>query len=131
VGERMSLLAFRGEISARLKLFIGVLVALLILSIWELAARTNVVAPQFLPSPTAVVKALWTMFTTQNLAWHALISTARVWAAFFLAAVLAIPIGILMSTYKVVGASLEPTIDFIRYLPVPALVPLSIIWFGV
>src|SRR6185369_7373317 len=29
------------------------------------------------------------------------------------------------------GAALEPIVDFIRYLPVPALVPLSIIWFGV
>jgi len=44
---------------------------------------------------------------------------------------MAIPIGILMSSYRVVGAALEPVIDFIRYLPVPALVPLSIIWFGV
>ena len=44
---------------------------------------------------------------------------------------IAIPLGILMSSYRVVGAALEPMIDFIRYLPVPALVPLSIIWFGV
>ncbi len=131
MSERASIFAFRGEISARLKMFVGVSVALLILLLWELAARANLVAPQFLPSPTAVVRALWTMFTTQNLAWHAFVSTARVWAAFFLAAILAIPIGILMSTYRVVGAGLEPTVDFIRYLPVPALVPLSIIWFGV
>jgi NitT/TauT family transport system permease protein len=44
---------------------------------------------------------------------------------------MAVPIGILMSSYRIVGAALEPIIDFIRYLPVPALVPLSIIWFGV
>jgi NitT/TauT family transport system permease protein len=36
-----------------------------------------------------------------------------------------------MSSYRLVGAALEPAIDFIRYLPVPALVPLSIIWFGI
>ena len=51
--------------------------------------------------------------------------------AFLLAAAMAIPIGILMSSYRIVGASLEPIVDFIRYLPVPALIPLSIIWFGV
>ncbi len=44
---------------------------------------------------------------------------------------MAIPIGMLMSVYRPVRAALEPLIDFIRYLPVPALVPLSIIWFGV
>ena len=36
-----------------------------------------------------------------------------------------------MSTYRVVGATVEPVVDFIRYLPVPALVPLLIIWFGI
>jgi len=74
---------------------------------------------------------MWTMIASQDLLWHALVSTLRVWAAFLLTAAMAIPIGILMSSYRVVGASLEPMIDFIRYLPVPALVPLSIIWFGV
>jgi NitT/TauT family transport system permease protein len=44
---------------------------------------------------------------------------------------MAIPLGILMGSIPSVGRALEPTIDFIRYLPVPALVPLSIIWFGV
>jgi NitT/TauT family transport system permease protein len=89
------------------------------------------VAPQFLPSPSRVVQALWRMTTAEGLLWHAGISTLRVWAAFLLAAAMAIPIGILMSSYRIMGAALEPTIDFIRYLPVPALVPLSIIWFGV
>src|SRR4029434_4246979 len=89
------------------------------------------IAPTFLPSPTAVFTATWSMFTTQHLLWHAAISTWRVWLAFLIAAIMAIPIGILMSSYRIVGASLEPVIDSLRYLPVPALVPLSIIWFGV
>jgi NitT/TauT family transport system permease protein len=71
------------------------------------------------------------MSTEGDLLLHAGISTLRVWAAFLIAAAMAIPIGILMSSYRVVGAALEPVVDFIRYLPVPALVPLSIIWFGV
>jgi len=36
-----------------------------------------------------------------------------------------------MSCYRSIGALLEPFVDFIRYLPVPAMVPLLIIWFGV
>jgi NitT/TauT family transport system permease protein len=71
------------------------------------------------------------MATEGDLAMHAGISTHRVWIAFLISAVMAIPIGILMSSYRIVGAALEPVVDFIRYLPVPALVPLSIIWFGV
>ncbi|MEM9232463.1 MAG: ABC transporter permease, partial [Pseudomonadota bacterium] len=40
-------------------------------------------------------------------------------------------LGLLMSCYRAVGAFVEPFVDFIRYLPVPAMVPLLIIWFGV
>ena len=110
---------------------VGVLAALLVLGVWEFGSRMAWIAPQFLPSPTAVMSALWSMLTTQNLLYHVMVSTGRVWTAFVVAAAMAIPIGILMSSYRIVGASLEPMIDFIRYLPVPALVPLSIIWFGV
>ncbi|MEM1164456.1 MAG: ABC transporter permease, partial [Pseudomonadota bacterium] len=44
---------------------------------------------------------------------------------------IAVPLGLMMSSYRAVGAALEPFVDFVRYLPVPALVPLLIIWFGV
>ncbi len=125
------LFSFRGRTSVAVEIAIGVAAAALVLVMWELAARAQWIAPQFLPSPTRVLQALWTMTTTQDLLWHALVSTLRVWGAFLLAAIMAIPVGILMSSYRIVGASLEPIIDFIRYLPVPALVPLSIIWFGV
>ena len=58
-------------------------------------------------------------------------SILRVAAAFLLSVAMAVPIGILMSSYRVVGAALEPVVDFIRYLPVPTLVPLGIIWLDV
>jgi NitT/TauT family transport system permease protein len=126
-----SLFVFRGRASPMLEFAISVAAAVLVVALWELVARAGIVAPQFLPSPSRVVIALWTMLTEQNLLWHVAVSTTRVWIAFLLAAVMAIPIGVMMSSYRVVGAALEPMIDFIRYLPVPALVPLSIIWFGV
>jgi len=125
------LFVFRGRASPAVEIAIGTLAVVLIVAVWELTARIGLVAPQFLPSPSHVVAALWTMFASEHLLWHAAVSTWRVWLAFLIAAVMAIPIGILMSSYRIVGASLEPVIDFIRYLPVPALVPLSIIWFGV
>jgi NitT/TauT family transport system permease protein len=59
------------------------------------------------------------------------ISVARVWAAFLLSVIMAVPLGIWMSSYRIVGTLTEPIIDFIRYLPVPALVPLLIIWLGI
>ena len=126
-----NLFVFRSRASPMVELAVGVIAAALVVAAWEGAARSGMIAPQFLPSPSRVLTALWTMLTQQNLIWHVAVSTARVWVAFLLAAAMAIPIGIVMSSYRIVGAALEPMIDFIRYLPVPALVPLSIIWFGV
>jgi NitT/TauT family transport system permease protein len=104
---------------------------ILVLGLWELAARHELTNPIFLPAPSVVAATFWQMTVGGDLLYHAGVSTLRVWVAFLLSAVMAIPIGILMSSYRVVGAALEPIVDFIRYLPVPALVPLSIIWFGV
>lgn len=126
-----SIWAFRGTLSRRAQIGIGVGTSVGLLLIWEAVARLGLVNTTFLPSPSTVLNAMLLMVQKQNLLQHAGISTLRVWVAFILAAVMAIPIGILMSSYRVVGAALEPIIDFIRYLPVPALVPLSIIWFGV
>jgi NitT/TauT family transport system permease protein len=125
------LFSFRGKPSRRAETLVAIAGSLIVLLIWEFAARSGLTNPIFLPAPTVVVAAMWRMIVGQGLLVDAGISTLRVWSAFILAAIMAVPIGILMSSYRVVGASLEPVVDFVRYLPVPALVPLSIIWFGV
>ena len=91
----------------------------------------ELVSPRFLPNPWKVVKALYVMLLDQGFLEDIWISVARVWGAFLMSAIMAIPIGIWMSSYRIVGMLIEPIVDFIRYLPVPALVPLLIIWFGI
>ncbi len=91
----------------------------------------ELVSPRFLPNPWKVVKALYVMLVDQSILEDIWISVARVWGAFLMSAIMAIPIGIWMSSYRIVGMLMEPIVDFIRYLPVPALVPLLIIWFGI
>ena len=131
VSHRPALFALRGKLDRRLERTIAICASLIVLACWEFVSDAGIANPQFLPAPSTVIKTLWRMATTQSLLWHSAISTGRVWAAFLLAAMMAIPIGILMSSYRPIGAALEPIMDFIRYLPVPALVPLAIIWFGV
>lgn len=125
------LLKFRGPLPHGAQLSIGISTSFALLCLWELVSRNGIANPIFFPPPTAIFQALVRMITEQNLLYHAGISTLRVWTAFLLAAAIAIPIGMMMSSYRAIGAALEPMIDFIRYLPVPALVPLAIIWFGV
>src|ERR671912_1027148 len=49
----------------------------------------------------------------------------------FVAAIVAVPLGILMGAYKPVEAFFEPFVSFARYLPASAFVPLLILWAGI
>lgn len=113
------------------KALIGAGASFALILLWEAVSWSGAVSDRFLPAPSTVMLALWSMIFERDLLFHAGVSSLRVWAAFLIAAAMAVPIGILMGSFRRIGAALEPVIDFIRYLPVPALVPLSIIWFGV
>ena len=123
--------AFRKPIPRQLEVFLGLAGLLTFLGLWQLVAQSGWIKPQFLPTPGAVVSAFGRLFTEQGFATDVLISVARVWTAFLLSVAVAVPLGLAMACYRSVGAFFEPFVDFIRYLPVPALVPLLIIWFGV
>jgi NitT/TauT family transport system permease protein len=130
-GGLRELFLFRGKPSANLQLWVGIGAFVLVLAIWWVVAQSGLVKPQFLPSPGAVVSAWLGLFGTAGYAYDIGISVTRVWVAFLASAVIAVPLGMLMSSYRAVGAFSEPLIDFIRYLPVPALVPLTLIWLGI
>lgn len=126
-----ALFAYRGKSSGHTDLLLGVVAFVLFLGIWSAISFFEIVPQRFLPLPWDVVKALHLMLDQKNFIEDIWISVARVWTAFLLSVVMAVPIGIWMSSYRIVGTLTEPIIDFIRYLPIPALVPLLIIWFGI
>ena len=55
----------------------------------------------------------------------------RVVGGFVLAAIVAVPLGVAMGTYKPVEAFFEPFVSFARYLPASAFIPLLILWAGI
>ena len=58
------------------------------------------------------------------------ISIYRITVGFLISTALALPIGILIGCYRAWEAAIEPFVDFIRYMPVVAFVPLTILWTG-
>ena len=48
-----------------------------------------------------------------------------------IAALLAVPLGILMGSLQIFEALFEPIVDFVRYLPVSAMIPLLILYIGI
>jgi NitT/TauT family transport system permease protein len=124
------LFRFRARTRPDVELWVGIGAFALVLGTWLLVTEAGLVRPQFLPSPLAVARAWVGLFRNDYLS-DIGISIARVWIAFLASAAIAIPLGVLMSSYRAVGAFSEPLIDFVRYLPVPALVPLTLIWLGI
>ena len=84
-----------------------------------------------LPSPTDVVKAFPVLHFEEALVRSAGACFYRVMMGFLLAAAVAIPLGLLMGTYPPVKHFFAPILDPLRFLPISALVPLFIVWFGI
>ncbi|MEE9301670.1 MAG: ABC transporter permease [Alphaproteobacteria bacterium] len=129
--EWKGLFTFRGGISRPMELSLAVASFTILLVFWVALAESGLIREAYLPSPIRVAIAMYTLFAEFNFIKDVYISILRVMIAFTIAALMAIPLGILMNTYRIIGATHEPVMDLIRYLPVPALVPLTVIWLGI
>lgn len=103
----------------------------LVLLAWCILSYGNVVSHLILPTPGAVVLKTWALLSDGSLWQDAKISITRIGLGFLASAILAIPLGILIGAYKGVEAAQEPLVGFIRYIPVPALIPLVMVAAGI
>ncbi len=114
---------------------ISLITALVLIGLWFLITGMGWVKPLFLPSPFAVynkfVIAMTQGVANSTLTQHTLASLGRVFGAFALACVTAIPLGILMGVNRVMRGLFDPIIEFYRPLPPLAYLPLVIIWLGI
>lgn len=114
---------------------ISVVTVVSLLVIWFAISNLGLVKPLFLPTPQAVFQQFYEYLTGQAndkpLWQHFLASVLRVSAAFWLAFITAVPIGIAMGMSRVVRGIFDPPLEFYRPLPPLAYLPLIIIWFGI
>jgi ABC-type nitrate/sulfonate/bicarbonate transport system permease component len=98
---------------------------------WELLARSGLVSTLFLPPPSVVARTAWHLLLSGNLFGNIWASLIRVLAGFFLATILAIPLGTMAGMNTTIFNSVDPIIELFRPIPVLALLPLAILWFGI
>jgi taurine transport system permease protein len=114
---------------------ISVATVAVLLVLWTLVTNMGWVKPLFLPTPQAVFEQFWQYLTGQAndkpLWQHFLASMFRVFSAFFLACVTAIPVGIAMGMSRWARGIFDPPLEFYRPLPPLAYLPLIVIWFGI
>jgi len=131
VKRRGDLFALRAPLPRTTALVLGLVAPALVLGAWCVASYGGLAPPDFLPSPTEVVKGTIQLFVQHDLASAILVSTRRIALAFLLASALALPIGVLMGAFEPVNRFFEPIVSPLRYMPISAFIPLLILWFGI
>jgi NitT/TauT family transport system permease protein len=101
------------------------------LVIWSILTYGGFVDPLFLPSPGRVFQAGVDLFVDLGFTTDILNSVYRVMLGFIIAALIGVPLGLFMGTFKVAEAFTEPVVGFIRYMPASAFIPLFILWLGI
>jgi NitT/TauT family transport system permease protein len=118
-------------ISNAVRLVLGILFFVLFFAAWALATLGGFVSKTFLADPITMVEEGWLLLTQHGFLADIGVTIWRVVGGFVLAAVVAVPLGILMGAYKPIEAFFEPFVSFARYLPASAFIPLLILWAGI
>ena len=127
----MGFWVIRGTITQRRYWILAAAGLLLPLIGWATLSATGVVNPVFLPGPLSVLARIGTWYSNDDLLGDIWISTVRVVSGWALSALIALPMGLFIGTYRSVQALLEPLTDFIRYMPAVAFIPLVMLWIGI
>src|SRR5688500_14406780 len=95
------------------------------------AAESRIVSPVVLPSPREVFSSFASLLNERALLESIAATLRRVLLGFGLAIVVGVPLGVAAGAWRVFEATGAPLALFGRNLPVAALIPLTILWFGI
>ena len=99
--------------------------------IWDLVVRAGLIKVILLPTPSATLYALVTGLAGGPLLMDFIVTVIRTLEAFLIAAVVGVPLGVLLGSNEKAYRSVEFLIDFFRSTPSSALIPLFLLIFGV
>src|SRR3954453_9283599 len=117
-------------ISSQARVMLGIAFFVLFVAAWSYATFGGFVSKTFLADPLTMLDDGWLLLTKHGFLGDIGVTIWRVIGGFALAALVAVPLGILMGAYKPIEAFLEPFVSFARYLPASAFIPLLILWAG-
>lgn len=111
-------------------LLVALLVTWEVTATWILPAY-DTMGMATLPPPSKGVVTAFQMIMNGSLFAHVIASAKRVYFGFLIAAVIGIPVGVLMGLSPLIFRQLTPVIEVIRPIPPVAWIPLSLLWFGI
>ena len=121
---------FQRPIPGRARILLGISIWLVFFLLWEAAVVFQWVNSLFMPPPEKVLLGLWSLLIQDAFLVDIGISIYRIALSFALACLVAVPLGILMGSFRRVEAFVNPLVSAWRYLPAPSFIPLLLMWFG-
>ena len=115
---------------------ISVVTVIALFALWWGATHLGLIRDLFLPTPERIITSFADAWKGdiqggKPLSEHFWWSLYRVFAAFALACLTAVPAGIAMGVSRIARGIFDPPIEFYRPLPPLAYLPLIVIWFGI
>jgi ABC-type nitrate/sulfonate/bicarbonate transport system permease component len=133
--SRPPLFALRASPPPGLRRVLGLAAVVLVLALWWLLtlgqAEDRLISPVILPSPEDVVRSFPALLQERALVQSIAATLKRVFVGFGLAVIVGVPLGIIAGSWRVVESAGVPLAVFGRNVPVAALIPLTILWFGI
>lgn len=107
-----------------------------VVAVWWLATRgaipeTRMISPVLLPSPGEVLGSFPALLGERGLLASVAATLQRVLLGFGLAVAVGVPLGIVAGAWRVFDAASAPLALFGRNIPIAALIPMTILWFGI
>jgi sulfonate transport system permease protein len=99
--------------------------------VWEVAARTGLIATRTLPAPSAVVVAGWESLLSGALLHHVWISTERALVGLAIGGSIGFALGVLNGAFALAERLTDSSLQMLRNVPHLAIIPMVILWFGI
>ncbi|MGF7006570.1 ABC transporter permease [Aminobacter sp. BE322] len=129
--RRSSLFAVRKGLDKATSTAMSLAFFAVLLVLWSAVSGLGVVGDFFLPSPLAVLTTARQLYFQDGFVLDLAVSIYRVGVGFLLAALIAVPLGLLMGSFQLFRSMLEPCLAFMRYMPATAFIPLLVLWLGI
>ena len=134
-GRYLAWLGIREEVPAWMSWALGVVPIAGVLALWWLVTagatpEARFISPTILPSPLEVARSFPSLWFERALTRNLFVSFGRVVAGFAVGVAIAFPLGLSMGAFTKVKVMFNPLAVFAAYLPIPALVPLTLSLFG-
>jgi NitT/TauT family transport system permease protein len=126
----MDLFTIRKEVSPRVRVALAFASWGIILLAWVVLTQWEILPPFSLPKPLGVVRAFGKLWTEYDLLGNVIKSWWRIAQAFAWCTIFAIPLGILMASFRWLFELINPVAAPMRAMPITAFLPAFIALFG-